>query len=147
MSAPISDEALDDSVFSFEGVDDLRASWREGLRPDPFMTVSGWADTHRMLAARASAEPGRYRTSRTPYMREIMDALSPGSSVQRVVFMKAARCGFWKTIFHPCHTDKRIALLGHPTRRDRGCCCVIQTRSDVSHQCTSSDYMAPGVVH
>ncbi|MBE0455818.1 MAG: phage terminase large subunit family protein, partial [Roseovarius sp.] len=26
---------------------------------------------------RGSAEPGRYRTARTPYMREIMDALSP----------------------------------------------------------------------
>ena len=95
MSAQTSDELLEDSgsLFSFEGVDELRSSWREGLRPDPFLTVSEWADRHRMLAARASAEPGRYRTSRTPYMREIMDALSPGSSVQRVVFMKAAQVG------------------------------------------------------
>src|SRR5690606_14597524 len=64
-----------------------------GLRPDPDLTVSQWADRHRMLAPRASAEPGRYRTARTPYMREIMDALSPGSSAQRVVFMKAAQVG------------------------------------------------------
>jgi phage terminase large subunit GpA-like protein len=46
-----------------------------------------------MLASRASAEPGRYRTSRTPYMREIMDALSPSDPAQRVVFMKAAQVG------------------------------------------------------
>ena len=46
-----------------------------------------------MLAARASAEPGRYRTRRTPYMKAIMDALSPGHAAQRVVFMKAAQVG------------------------------------------------------
>ena len=32
------------------------------------------------VSPRASAEPGRYRTDRTPYMREIMDALSPSAS-------------------------------------------------------------------
>ncbi|MDO8607870.1 MAG: phage terminase large subunit family protein [Phaeospirillum sp.] len=63
------------------------------MRPDPRLTVSQWADQHRMLSSRASAEPGRYRTARTPYMRDIMDALSPTSPVQRVVFMKAAQVG------------------------------------------------------
>jgi len=46
-----------------------------------------------MLSGRASAEPGRYRTVRTPYMREIMDRLSPGDPTQRIVFMKAAQVG------------------------------------------------------
>ena len=46
-----------------------------------------------MLSSRASAEPGRYRTARTPYMRDIMDALSPGDPTQRIVFMKAAQVG------------------------------------------------------
>lgn len=99
MSAPTSGEAMSDAgsrsggLFDFEGVAELCGSWREGLKPDPFLTVSQWADRHRMLAARASAEPGRYRTARTPYMREIMDALSPGSGIERVVFMKAAQVG------------------------------------------------------
>ena len=70
----------------------LRA-WGNGLRPDPDLTVSEWADRHRMLSGRASAEPGRYRTVRTPYMREIMDRLSPGDAAQRIVFMKAAQVG------------------------------------------------------
>jgi phage terminase large subunit GpA-like protein len=64
-----------------------------GLRPDPDLTVSSWADRHRKLASRASAEPGQYRTARTPYMREIMDRLSPGDPTQRIVFMKAAQVG------------------------------------------------------
>nr|WP_173983182.1 phage terminase large subunit family protein [Magnetospirillum sp. SS-4] len=63
------------------------------MRPDPLLTVSEWADQHRVLSSRASAEPGRYRTNRTPYLREIMDCLSPSHSCRRVVFMKGAQVG------------------------------------------------------
>ena len=55
----------------------LLRAWGGGLKPDPLLTVSEWADRYRTLSSRAAAEPGRYRTKRTPYMREIMDALSP----------------------------------------------------------------------
>lgn len=91
-SASIFAEGMDGSA-AFDGAEDLLRSWGLGIRPDADLTVSQWADAHRMLGSRASAEPGRYRTSRTPYMREIMDALSPSSAVQRVVFMKAAQVG------------------------------------------------------
>ena len=46
-----------------------------------------------MLSQTASAEPGRWRTDRTPYLREIMDCLSPSSGVEKVVFMKGAQVG------------------------------------------------------
>ncbi len=65
----------------------------DGLTPDPAMTVAKWADRYRILSGRAAAEAGKYRTSRTPYMREIMENLSPSSPVERVVFMKAAQTG------------------------------------------------------
>ncbi|WP_135469813.1 phage terminase large subunit family protein [Crenalkalicoccus roseus] len=71
----------------------LANALRGGLRPDPDLTVSEWADRHRILNSRSSAEPGPYRTARTPYLREIMDALSPRSAAQRVVFMKGAQIG------------------------------------------------------
>ena len=48
-------------------------SLADGLTPDPLMTVAEWADSYRMLSGRAAAEAGKYRTSRTPYMREIME--------------------------------------------------------------------------
>ncbi|MDP1669536.1 phage terminase large subunit family protein [Phaeovulum sp.] len=83
----------DDGPSTFDGADQLLREWGRGLKPDADLTVSEWADAHRMLGSRASAEPGRYRTARTPYMREIMDALSPSSAVQRIVFMKAAQVG------------------------------------------------------
>ncbi|MBZ0227049.1 MAG: phage terminase large subunit family protein, partial [Bauldia sp.] len=66
-SLPRSDPSSVD-LFSFDGAGELRGSWRDGLTPDPTLTVSEWADRHRILSPRASAEPGRYRTDRTPYM-------------------------------------------------------------------------------
>ena len=64
-----------------------------GARPDPLLTISQWADQYRTLSGRASAEPGPWRTDRTPYLREIMDCLSPSSPIERTVFMKGAQIG------------------------------------------------------
>lgn len=64
-----------------------------GILPDPDLTVSEWSDTHRMLSQKASAEPGKWRTDRTPYLREIMDNLSPSSPVQVTAFMAGAQVG------------------------------------------------------
>ena len=70
-----------------------RDAFMEGLRPEQPLTVSEWADKHRRLSSKASAEPGPWRTNRTPYLREPMDCLSTTSSVQRVVMMFAAQTG------------------------------------------------------
>ena len=82
-----------DLDLGFDGAEDILRTWRRAMRPDPDLTVSEWADQHRWLSSRASAEPGRYRTARTPYLREIMDALSPRHPAQRISFMKAAQVG------------------------------------------------------
>lgn len=63
------------------------------LRPEPDLTVSQWADAHRILTSRSAAEAGPYRTDRTPYLRAIMDDLSVSSPVQTVIFMKPAQIG------------------------------------------------------
>jgi len=76
-----------------DGLHDIEQAWRDGLTPDPLLSVSAWADLHRMLSPISSAEPGRWRTSRTPYLREIMDCLSPTSPIERTVFMKGAQIG------------------------------------------------------
>ncbi len=81
------------AITDFDGADEIRRAWMAGLAPDPALTVSEWADRHRILSSRAASEAGPYRTSRTPFMRAIMDALSPSSPAQRVVFMKAAQVG------------------------------------------------------
>jgi phage terminase large subunit GpA-like protein len=68
-------------------------AFRAGLTPDADLTVSEWADQHRMLSQKAASEPGPWRTDRTPYLREIMDELSPSSPVETVVFMAGAQVG------------------------------------------------------
>ena len=74
-----------------------RTAWRKafhaGLSPDPTITVSEWADQHRILTSRSSKEAGRWRTSRTPYLREIMDCLSSSSPVIQVALMKGSQVG------------------------------------------------------
>ena len=65
----------------------------DGLRPTKRLTVSEWSDEFRFLDSQSSAEPGKWRTDRTPYLREIMDNLSDASEVQQLVFMKGAQIG------------------------------------------------------
>jgi phage terminase large subunit GpA-like protein len=73
--------------------EDIEEILRAAVRPDPILTVSEWADRYRFLSTRLAAEAGRYRTERTPYLREIMDALSPMHPARRIVFMKGAQVG------------------------------------------------------
>lgn len=53
------------------------------LRPPPKLTLSEWADQHRILS-RGAAEAGPWRTARVPYMREVMDCFTD-PLVERVV--------------------------------------------------------------
>lgn len=60
--------------------------------PPPALTITEWADANRYLSSDSAAEPGKYRSSRTPYAREIMDAVSdPGT--ETVVLMTSAQVG------------------------------------------------------
>jgi phage terminase large subunit GpA-like protein len=72
----------------------LIAGLFDGIKPEPRLKVSQWADEHRYLSPVAAAEPGRWRTSRTPYLREIMDRLSADDPCMEVVVMKGAQIGF-----------------------------------------------------
>jgi len=67
--------------------------FKEALKPDPILTVSEWADEHRMLSRKASSEPGKWSTSRTPYLREIMDTLSVFHPARKIVFKKSSQIG------------------------------------------------------
>lgn len=67
--------------------------FRSALTPDPILTVSQWADKHRILSKKASSEAGLWDTNRTPYLREIMDVLSVFHPAKKVVFKKASQVG------------------------------------------------------
>lgn len=63
------------------------------LALDPARNVSEWAEENRVLSNQDSAEPGLWKNDRTPYLREIMDELSPRSAVQEVVVVAGAQLG------------------------------------------------------
>ena len=65
----------------------------DALQPEPILSVSQWADQNRLLDSKSSAMPGKYRTSITPFLKEIMDHLGEYSPVEEVIVMKGAQLG------------------------------------------------------
>lgn len=63
-----------------------------GMQPPENLTVTEWAECKRYLSAEASAEPGLWRTERTPYLRDIMDAFTD-PKVRHIVFVAASQVG------------------------------------------------------
>jgi len=86
---------MQSSPFESRGADlyPLWESIAEATRPDPDLSVNQWADQYRVLSRISAGEPGRWRTSRTPFLREIMECLSPSSPYSRVIFVKPAQIG------------------------------------------------------
>ena len=80
-------------VTPAQNVSYLTAYFQDGLRPPPRMGLAEWSDKYRILTSESSSEPGPWRTSRTPYLREIMDLLSPSNPCEKVVFMKGSQVG------------------------------------------------------
>ena len=65
----------------------------KGLDKIGNISVSEWADKYRFLAPESGNSVGRYKTSTTPYMREIMDSLTSDNGIEIVAFMKSAQIG------------------------------------------------------
>lgn len=57
------------------------------------MTPSEWAEKKRYLPPSASSMPGLYRFDVSPYMREIVDCMSPESPLRHVTIMKGVQVG------------------------------------------------------
>lgn len=93
ISENYSQKAATSSIESFDAAIYITDQFYKGAEPDSYMSVSEWADAYRMLSSKSASEPGRWRTARTPYLKEIMDCLSPKSPIQKVVFMKGAQIG------------------------------------------------------
>jgi len=63
------------------------------VRVSEHLSFCDWSEQKRILQAKSSAEPGRLRLSRTPYMRKIFESLDPANPAERVVFMKSTQVG------------------------------------------------------
>jgi phage terminase large subunit GpA-like protein len=88
--------------------------------PPPRLTVDAWADQYRVLPDTA-AEPGRWRTARTPYLRGPMEALSPSHPAEWVVLMKGGQVGGTEIgnnwVGYTIHLDPAPMLIVQPTEQ------------------------------
>ena len=101
-------------------------------KPPPKLTVSQWADRYRQLSAEASAEPGRWHTSRAEYQRGIMDAICD-PLVEMVVCMKSAQVG-WTEIVNN--------VVGYHIDQDPAPTLVVQPTVEMG-EAWSKDRLAP----
>lgn len=67
----------------------------EAFKPPERYSVSEWADNFRVLTS-VSAEPGRWRTNRTPYLKEPMDRFTD-PLIEKIVLCFGAQLGKTET--------------------------------------------------
>ena len=74
------------------GIDIVNPAFARGLMPDPNMPVDQWSDAYMVIPKDSGAnEYGKYRTSRTPHARMVMQALSDHHPCKRVALMGASQ--------------------------------------------------------
>lgn len=92
-----------------------------GMTPPDDLTVSQWAEAKRRLSAESAAEPGPWRTERTPYLREPMDAFTD-PKVRHIVMVAASQVGksefLNNCIGYIIDEDPGSILFIHPTTID-----------------------------
>lgn len=81
-----------------------------GWEPPEALTVSEWADKHRVLDPLTSAEPGPWRTSRTPYLKGILDAFSD-PAVEQVTIIASTQVA---------KTEAQLNCLAYAIDQDPG---------------------------
>ena len=64
-----------------------------GLEPDPDMDLATWANKFYVLPKESAAEPGPYRSSRTPFVEEPLRELSAMSSTEVAILQKPTQLG------------------------------------------------------
>lgn len=80
------------------------------FKPPEQLTVTEWADKYRWLSAENSAEPGRWKTSRTPYLKEIMDSFTD-TKVHHLVVVASSQVG---------KTEMELNMMGYAIDIDPG---------------------------
>lgn len=90
----------------------------DAWRPPEELTVSEWAERHRVLPPVTTAHPGPWRTDRVPYLREIMDAFTD-PEVAQITMMCAAQVA---------KTEAWLNMLGWALDQKPAPCMVVMPR-------------------
>jgi phage terminase large subunit GpA-like protein len=98
----------------------VATAFGERMRPRPHLTVSAWADRHRIVPPGTSPEPGPWRTDRVPYLREILDAISD-PAIERVTIQAASQIG---------KTEILLSSIGYFAEQDPSPILLVQATED-----------------
>lgn len=90
------------------------------FKPPEELTVAEWADKYRRLSPESSAEAGPWRTSRTPYLREPMEAFTD-PKVQKIVMVAASQVG---------KSELELNIIGYIIDQDPGSVLYVQPSLD-----------------
>lgn len=105
------------------------------LKPPEDLTLSEWADKYRVLSF-ASAEGGnKWRTSRTPYMKEPMDAFTD-PNVREIFVISPSQCG---------KSELELNAIGYIIDQDPGPIMYIQPGEDDAER--FSDFRISPMLH
>jgi len=102
------------------------------LSPPDDITVSQWAEAHRVLDVRTSAMPGSWRNSITPYLEEIMDTMND-FEVEETIFVKPTQVG---------GTEALLNRLGYAIAQDPGPAMIVYP-TDALGDSTSENRIIP----
>ena len=119
--------------------------WRKAFfgvfRPKPKLSGSAWADKYRFIPPGTSAEPGEWRTSRTPYLREPMD-VATDDETEKVVLMCSSQVGKALALDTPLPTPAGWTTMGELRVGDtlfdeKGEPCKVLAKTEVmrGHRC------------
>lgn len=86
-------EAPNPKLSQDEVLRQLMRTVMKKMAPPPKMSVAKWAETHRQLSKTTSALPGRFRLTRTPFLRGILEVIND-RNVRKVVCQKSAQVGW-----------------------------------------------------
>jgi len=104
----------------------------EFLLPPEDISVSEWAEEHRILDVRSSAMPGHWRNSVTPYLSEIMDTMND-FEIEETVFVKPTQVG---------GTEALLNRLGYLIAQDPGPTMIVYP-TDILGDSTSENRIIP----
>lgn len=92
-----------------------------GMVPPDDLTVTQWAEKKRRLSTESSAEPGPWKTRRTPYLRDVMDCFTD-PKMKRIIMVAASQVGKsefeMNVIGYTIDEDPGSILFIHPTTID-----------------------------
>ena len=93
---------------------------RKNFNPPSQMSVSEWADAFRQLPSESS-EPGKWKTSRVPYMKAVMDCFTD-SNINRIVVTSASQVSKSECLLNivgrTAHLDPATIMIIQPTLSD-----------------------------